>query len=340
MRIVTSRGKLLYANKAILDIYGYGSFEELRDTPAKERYAPESYAEHEDRRTLREQGKPVPANYEVSIVRKDGDIRHLTVTRNEVTWNGGKHFQVIYQDITDVKKLQEQLIAQDRLASLGQLVSGVAHELNNPLTSVIGFSDLLLEKELPGDIRKDLQTVHDEAARAASIVKNLLTFARKTPREKQLLNINEPIQRVLDLRAYEEKSAGIEVKAALSADLPNVLGNGSQLQQVFMNIVINAEFFMLKAHGKGILTITTQSAGDSIRASFADDGPGIPKENMRSLFTPFFTTKGVGEGTGLGLSICQGIIAEHGGKMWAESEPGQGATFIIELPAGHESARA
>jgi len=228
---------------------------------------------------------------------------------------------------------------QDRLASIGQLTSGVAHELNNPLTSVIGFSELLLQRELPDDVKQDLRTINNEAQRTARIVKNLLTFARKQPEEKQPLDINESIQRVLELRAYEQRVNNIQVNTHFAPDLPQVIGNNSQLQQVFFNIVINAEFFMLEAHARGTLTVTTEKAGDSVRVSLADDGPGISEENMRRLFTPFFTTKEVGKGTGLGLSICQGIIAEHGGRIWAESESGKGATFILELPAYKASSQ-
>jgi signal transduction histidine kinase len=163
-------------------------------------------------------------------------------------------------------------------------------------------------------------------------VRNLLTFARKQPQEKQPMDISESIQRVLELRAYEQKVNNIQVTTRFAPDLPKVMGNSSQLQQVFFNIIINAEFFMLQAHGEGALTVTTAKAGDFVRASFADDGPGISRENMSHLFLPFFTTKEVGKGTGLGLSICQGIIAEHGGRIWVESELGKGATFTIELP--------
>jgi signal transduction histidine kinase len=228
--------------------------------------------------------------------------------------------------------MQEQLMAQDRLASIGQLVSGVAHEINNPLTGIIGFSELLLQRDLPDDVKADLKIVNDEAMRTAKIVKNLLTFARKQPEGKAPVDINEEIQRVLDLRNHEQKVNNIQVITRFASDLPQVMGNASQLQQVLFNIVINAEFFMLEAHQKGNLTITTERIGDFVRASFTDDGPGIPEEHMRNLFTPFFTTKEVGKGTGLGLSICHGIITEHGGRIYAESELGKGATFVVELP--------
>jgi signal transduction histidine kinase len=181
-------------------------------------------------------------------------------------------------------------------------------------------------------------TINREAHRTANIVRNLLTFARKQPQEKQPMDINESIQRVLELRAYEQKVNNIQVNTHFAPDFPQVMGNNSQLQQVFFNIVINAEFFMLEAHARGTLTVTTERIGDSVRASFADDGPGISEENMRHLFNPFFTTKEVGKGTGLGLSICHGIIAEHGGRIWAESESGKGANFIIELPVYKGSA--
>ena len=237
------------------------------------------------------------------------------------------------QDNTERKRMQEQLIAQDRLASIGQLVSGIAHELNNPLTSVLGFSDILLQKELPDGIRNDLIIVNNEARRTATIVKNLLTFARQAPQQKILLDINEPLQTVLDLRNHSQKASNITVDVNLAPELPPVLGNTSQLQQVFLNIIVNAEQAMQEARSKGTLNVSSKKAGDFVQIVISDDGPGISRENMARLFTPFFTTKEVGKGTGLGLSISQGIILEHGGKIWAESKPGGGATFTVELPA-------
>jgi signal transduction histidine kinase len=220
----------------------------------------------------------------------------------------------------------------DRLASIGELASGVAHELNNPLTSVIGFSELLLGKDVPDDVKEDLRTINKEAQRTASIVRNLLTFARKHPEKKQLVDINNMIQKVLELRAYEQKVSNIQVNTQFAPGLPEIMADGFQLQQVFMNIIINAEYFMIEAHGRGILIITTEQVGDIIQASLADDGPGISEENLGHIFDPFFTTKEVGKGTGLGLSICHGIITAHGGRIYAESESGKGATFVVELP--------
>ena len=273
-------------------------------------------------------------NCELKMLKADGTTFHAQLISMTVPERDGNIDQcrTAVIDITELKNMQAQLMAQDRLASIGQLVSGVAHELNNPLTGVIGFSELLLKRELPDDIKKDLKIINDEAQRTARIVKNLLTFARKQPQEKQPMDINESIQTVLELRAHEQKVSNIKVNTRLAPDLPQIMGNSSQLQQVFFNIVINAEFFMSEAHERGIMTIITERIGDSVRASLADDGPGISKESMSRLFSPFFTTKEVGQGTGLGLSICHGIITEHGGRIYAESELGKGATFIIELP--------
>jgi len=239
---------------------------------------------------------------------------------------------IVTRDVTQQKRIEEQLIMTDRLASIGELSSGIAHELNNPLTSVIGFSQLLMEGDIPANIKEDLGTVYSEAQRAASIVKNLLTFARKHAPVKQLCQINSIIEDVLRLRAYEQRVNNIEIINHMATNLPGIMIDHFQMQQVFLNIIVNAEFAMLEAHHKGKLTITTEKIDNIVRISFADDGPGISEENMKHIFDPFFTTKEVGKGTGLGLSICHGIITEHGGKIYVKSEKGQGANFVVELP--------
>ena len=260
--------------------------------------------------------------------------RYLDVTTSPIFNDQGDVIACVHvtRDITERKKMDEQLMITDRLASIGQLASGIAHELNNPLTGVIGFSELLLERDVPDDIREDLTTINREAKRTAGIVKGLLTFARKQAVEKETVDINRIIQDVLHLRAYEQRVSNIVVKTQFATDLPEIRGNGAQLQQVFINLIVNAEQAMLEAHGSGNLTITTERTGDNVKAYLTDDGPGIRPENIRRLFAPFFTTKEVGKGTGLGLSICHGIVTEHSGRIYAESDPGKGATFIVELP--------
>jgi signal transduction histidine kinase len=220
----------------------------------------------------------------------------------------------------------------DRLASLGELASGAAHELNNPLTSIIGFSQLLMEKETPDDIREDLKLIYSEAQRAASVTNNLLSFARKHAPVKQLNQINNIIEDVLELRAHEHKANGIDVERHLDPNLPEIMVDYFQMQQVFMNIIINAEYFMIKMHNAGTLTITTKKENSTVRISIADDGPGITPENLGRIFDPFFTTKEAGRGTGLGLSICHGIVSEHGGQIYVRSQLGKGATIFVDLP--------
>ena len=212
------------------------------------------------------------------------------------------------------------------------MAAGAAHELNNPLTSIIGFSELLMEKDVPDDIREDLGLINREAQRAVSVTRNLLTFAGKHAPARELTQINNILDDVLRLRIYEHKASNIEVERQLAPDLPEVMVDYFQMQQVFMNIIINAEYFMINAHNRGTLTITTKEEKETVVILFTDDGPGIPPENLGRIFDPFFTTKEAGKGTGLGLSICHGIVSDYGGRIYATSRPGHGATIGVELP--------
>jgi PAS domain S-box-containing protein len=246
----------------------------------------------------------------------------------------------ITRDITSQKQQNERLMMTDRLASLGELAAGAAHELNNPLTSIIGFAQLLKEKDMPDDVRQAVEYIYTEAQRAASVINNLLRFGRKHVPVKQLSQINTIIDEVLRLRTHEHKLNGIEVRKQLASDLPEIMVDYFQMVQVFLNIIINAEYFMIEAHGKGTLTIITEKQNSNVIISIADDGPGIPQENLGRIFDPFFTTKPVGKGTGLGLSICHTIVAQHGGQIYARSQLGKGATFIVELPISQVGSRS
>jgi len=259
---------------------------------------------------------------------------HLEVTTSPIFNEQGKVVGSVHvaRDTTERKRMEEQLIIADRLASVGELAAGIAHELNNPLTSVIGFSQLLLDGNVASDVKEDLKLIYSEAQRATEVMKNLLTFAGKHTPAKQPVNINSIIAKVLKLRAYEQKVNNIRAITRFASDLPEIMADHFQLQQVFLNIIINAEHFMIEAHKKGTLTIITETTGNIIKAYFTDDGPGVSRENLGHLFDPFFTTKEVGKGTGLGLSICHGIVSEHGGRIYTESDLGKGATFIVELP--------
>jgi PAS domain S-box-containing protein len=242
-------------------------------------------------------------------------------------------FRGIFNDVTERKAIEQQVLMTSKLASIGELASGVAHELNNPLTGVIGYAQLLIDsKNVPQEVKSDLNKVYQESQRAAKIVQNLLSFARRRKPEKRYFDANELIQKTLELRSYELKTSNIKVDVDLEPELPEIKADYYQIQQVILNIVINAEQALAETGRRGKIAVTTSVIKDHIRISIADNGPGIPKENISRVFDPFFTTKEVGKGTGLGLSVCHGIVAAHGGNIYAESEEGKGAEFIIDLP--------
>lgn len=323
--------KINDVNEAFIKLSGYQRNECINSTPGDLQLYPLITDQGGVSLMHVEQSKIQELETEMRL--KSGDIKSVLLSTESITIDANPFVIMLARDITERKLVQEQLIVTDRLASIGELSAGIAHEINNPLTGVIGFSDLLAERnDLPDDVREDLRLVNQEARRTAEIVRNLLIFARKHEAKKSSSDINTIIQSVLDLRSYEQKANNIKVETSLASDLPETNADAFRLQQVFLNIVINAEFFMNKAHGEGVLAITTERIGDMIKICFIDDGEGISPEYINHVFDPFFTTKGIGTGTGLGLSICHGIIGEHGGRIYAESEQGKGATFIVEVP--------
>jgi two-component system NtrC family sensor kinase len=324
--------KILMVNQAAVKMFGFSSAKEALEVEPFDFIMLENREGYLEiaKKALFEQNSHEA--YELKAVTKDGREIWINATGARIMHGGKLAGLISFTDITEQKRQSERLMLTDRLASLGELASGTAHELNNPLTSIIGFSQLLMEREVPDDIREDLKLICSEAQRAASVTKNLLTFARKHAPVKQRDQINNIIEDVLKLRTYEHKVSGIEVERQLDPDLPEIMVDYFQMQQVFMNIIINAEYFMTRAHNKGTLTITTKKQSNTVMISFADDGPGIPLENLRRIFDPFFTTKEAGKGTGLGLSICHGIVTEHGGQIYAGSQLGKGATVFVELP--------
>ena len=340
IRIVDTEWYTLYANQALLDMFGYKNIEELRASSPQEHYTPESYAGFLQYKEQSLRGESLPDQLELDIIRKDGAIRHMQLFSKTVLWNGKQQHQFLYNDITEREQaekeklqMEEKAHVNSRLIAVGEMAAGIAHEINNPLTSVLGFSQMLLEKEnVPKDIKEDLKIIADASRRAADIIKRLLTFARQTKPLKTSVNLNELIDNTLMLREYVLKTSNINVITRFDPKLPWAVVDPGQMQQVFLNLIVNAEQAMKKAHGRGTLIVSTEKLGHNIRISFQDDGPGINKENIGHLFEPFFTTKAVGEGTGLGLSLSRSIVLEHNGKMNVESESGYGATFIIDLP--------
>jgi PAS domain S-box-containing protein len=329
--VIIDKGLLKFANRKMVAITDY-SVDELigkRFTDLISTEYKEFVADDFNRRVT---GNHLPDKYETTMLSKDGRKIFVEISLNTIELEKKPVVIAFIRDITMRKLVQEQLITTDRLASIGELAAGVAHELSNPLTSVMGYTQLLLEQDVPTALRKDLEIVNSEAKRAADVTKNLLMFARRYAPEKQLISINELIEKVLEIRNYEQKINNIKVIKDFAGDLKQIVGDPSQLQQVFINIIINAEYSMIKAHHGGTLKIRTQNLEGVVRISFADDGIGIPGKELPRIFDPFYTTKYFIRGTGLGLSICHGIILRHNGRIYAESESGQGATFIIELP--------
>jgi two-component system NtrC family sensor kinase len=248
---------------------------------------------------------------------------------------------LLFEDQTDKRRLQDQLIQSEKMSAIGQLIAGVAHDLNNPLASVVGFSDFLAEAgEVPPGLVEPLQVIRQEAERAANIVKNLLTFARKQEAERR----HHPIRPVLEstLALLRNQLMALKVDAALHVEqgVPDVEMIPNQIAQVFVNLVNNAAQAIAATGRSGHVRITARKWLDGVAVTVADDGPGISDEIAARVFEPFFTTKSEGEGTGLGLSICQGIVTEHGGRITLESSPGAGATFTVELPGAPREAKS
>jgi two-component system NtrC family sensor kinase len=240
----------------------------------------------------------------------------------------------IYRDVTSQRLVQGKLLHTEKMAGLGQLVSGIAHELNNPLTSILGYSQLLLGRRLTAPQEADGRLIHQEAERAARIVKNLLLFAREVRPERRPVSLNEIVERTLSLRNYELRVENIELSQELAQDLPPVIADPAQLQQVLLNLLVNAEQAIRQGSGEGSIRVRTRkTAAGRVSFEIFDSGPGIPQEIIPRIFDPFFSTKPSGAGTGLGLSITCGIIKEHGGEISVQSQLGHGAKFIVELPA-------
>lgn len=267
--------------------------------------------------------------FETQFQRAEGGYTHCLIAASPIL--GTESFLFIVHDLTEAKNMQAQLLQAEKSAALGRLVAGAAHELNNPLTAVLGFAQILREEAEGEMMQADLDRIIRGALRARRVVQDLLAFARQQSPVRSGTDVNETLEQAFDNVSQRARRSTVTLEANLEPSLPLVWANAHQLKLVWDNMLTNACQAMAP-NGGGRLQVTSERSGDHIRITIGDTGPGIPRTHISQIFDPFFTTKAVGEGVGLGLSLCQGIIESHGGQIWVESTEGEGATFIVELP--------
>jgi signal transduction histidine kinase len=289
------------------------------------------------------------SNYLLRMRRADDATALVNVTAHvRPTESGDILVEALLRDVTDHKRLDDrsrelyqQLLQAEKMAALGQTVSGVAHELNNPLNTILSWAERLSETPLTDVGKRGVEVILGEAERAARIVRNLLTSARKRPSTRAMVDLNQVVLDTLALRATEDAPVDVTTVTALASGLPHVFADAHQMRQVLLNLTSNAEQAMLSSHGRGSLVVRTwhDAARNCVALEVTDDGPGLSSEIKNRIFEPFFTTKEVGKGTGLGLTVAYAIVQEHGGRIRVDSAVGRGTSFVVELPIhGPEAA--
>ncbi len=275
-----------------------------------------------------------PEVFETTTIHQDGAQCDVLVSVSRLRGVDGRLSGTvgIIKNITDLKEAQRHLVQAEKLSAIGEVVSGVAHELNNPLAGVLGFAQLLQGLKMDSRQKRSVDRILESALRCQKIVRNLLAFSRRYPSVKESSQLNRIVEKAIDLKAYQLKVNNVKVVRSLDPEIPESQLDPNQIQQVLLNLIHNAQHAMTHHRGEGTLTISTALSNDTMLVRVTDDGPGMSPDVLPRIFDPFFTTKPVGEGTGLGLSVTYGIVRDHDGRIWATSTPGLGTTVHIELP--------
>jgi PAS domain S-box-containing protein len=334
--VVDLEEKYTFVSARVRDLLGYQPEELLgKKISETEGYSPELVALYHEVAS----SKKIFGSAEYGTRHRDGSGRTMRASASQFSDADSKLAGVIISvhDITMEKKFEQQIVQSERLAAMGAMIGGVAHELNNPLTRILGVSELLQDSQTTDAAQKQIAILQQQARRAAEIVHNLTYFSRPPSPGQTRVNLAEVVERTLNLHAYSLRKNNITVDFLREPGLPYVEGDPHQLMQVFLNLILNAEQAIREARDRGTLRIRLGTTGTSVWASFLDDGPGIPQDILGSVFDPFYTTKRPGRGTGLGLSICKSVMKEHNGTIEAANAPGGGAVFTATLPAAPSS---
>jgi PAS domain S-box-containing protein len=329
--VLDMKGQYTFVSARISELLGYGPEHLIgKNVDDVENTSPELAALYRTVAT----GKSSRTSCEYGSRHRDGSWRTMLGMASPLLNAEGKPAGVIIsvRDVTMEKKLEQQIIQSERLAAMGQMIGGFAHELNNPLTSILGMAELLQEGGVSEAAHKQIGILHQQARRAAEIVQNLQYFARPPAPGRSQVNLNELVQRTVQMQAYPLRKSNITVDFLQEPSVPAIVADPNQLMQVFLNLLLNAEQAIRESREKGTIRVRIGRNPDSVWIVFQDDGPGIAPENLTHIFDPFFTTRRPGRGTGLGLSICKTVLREHGGNIEAASAPGGGAVFTITLP--------
>jgi len=345
----TNIDKTVAANPHLKLMFGYPAETNIAEVRP---FAPERFVDLQARDAFLErlQRDGAVTDYLLRLRRADESLFWIEVTAHfeHLNKRHGSRLLALIRDVSERRRredqgrdLHHQLLQAEKLAALGQTVSGVAHELNNPLATILTWSERLSNRALDDVTKRGIATILSESERASKIVKTLLTFSRKRHTTRLTVDMNQIVRETLALRAYEQGVSNITIVDALALGLPTVFADPHHLKQVLLNLIINAEQAMLSINGRG--TLITRSwhnpEKEMVVLEINDDGPGVSDDMQAKIFDPFFTTKAVGKGTGLGLTVAYAIVQDHGGKIRVESKPGQGASFFLELPASGSTSR-